>query len=68
MKEIFRTNDAVKISFILHSLAEDGIQAFDLDRHTSVLEGSIVAIERRIMVADEDYDAALAVIQSLDLD
>ena len=63
MKEIFRTNNPVEISYVLHILAEHGIPAIELDRHTSMLEGSIGAIQRRIMVPDEDKDQALAIIK-----
>jgi tRNA1(Val) A37 N6-methylase TrmN6 len=34
-----------------------------LDSHTSVLEGSINAIPRRLMVVDEDYDQAMQLLR-----
>ena len=58
MKEILRTNDAVLLSWSQAVLAECGIDSVVLDMHTSVLEGSIAAIQRRLMVADEDLGAA----------
>jgi|AntRauTorckE6833_2_1112554.scaffolds.fasta_scaffold18668_2 hypothetical protein len=67
MKEVFRTNNPVEISFVLHCLAETGIQGIELDRHTSVIEGSIGAIQRRIMVIDDDFDAAVRIINGLDV-
>tara|TARA_B100000686_G_C16715349_1_gene931650 strand:+ start:1422 stop:1625 length:204 start_codon:yes stop_codon:yes gene_type:complete len=67
MKEIYRTNNPVELSYILHELAENGIQGFDFDRHTSMAEGSIGAIQRRLMVSDEDHAQAIQIIESLDL-
>lgn len=54
MKELFRTNDPVLLSFATALLAEQRIEAVVLDGHTSILEGSIGAIQRRLMVRDED--------------
>ncbi len=58
MIELLRTNDPVLLSWLSALLAEAGIQAIVLDSHTSVLEGSIGAIPRRLMVADGDETAA----------
>lgn len=58
MKELLRTNDPVKISWVTALLADGRIEAVVLDTHTSIVEGSIGAIPRRIMVDDEDLDAA----------
>ncbi|MCZ6861063.1 MAG: DUF2007 domain-containing protein [Alphaproteobacteria bacterium] len=64
MKEIVRTNDPVVISWMISVLAEQGIEAFVLDAHTSVLEGTAGAIPRRLMVIDEDLASARAVIEA----
>ncbi len=58
MIELLRTNNQVLISWLRALMAENGIEIFVLDTHTSVLEGSTVAIPRRIMVADDDYEHA----------
>ena len=58
MKELLRTNDPVKISWVTALLADSDIEALVLDGHTSIVEGSIGAIPRRIMVIDEDFAAA----------
>lgn len=62
MKELLRTNDHVLISFAMALLAEQRIEAVVLDNHTSILEGSIGAIPRRLMVLDEDHFRALRVL------
>lgn len=58
MKELVRTNDPVEISWIVTLLADFHIETVVLDTHTSVVEGTIGAIQRRIMVVDDDFDAA----------
>ncbi|MGE0005638.1 MAG: DUF2007 domain-containing protein [Parvibaculaceae bacterium] len=58
MKEVLRTNDLVLLSYATHVLAEAGIEAVVFDAHTSAVEGSIGAIPRRLMVADEDFARA----------
>jgi len=58
LKELLRTNDPVLLSFATALLADQRIEAVVLDGHTSVLEGSIGAIQRRLMVRDEDLARA----------
>lgn len=62
MKELLRTNDPVELSFLQALLADAGIESLVLDQHTSILEGSIGAIPRRLVVDDEDYRAARRVL------
>lgn len=64
MKELVRTNDPVRISWLTAVLADGGIEAIVLDNHTSILEGQIGAIPRRIMVVDEDFLAAKGLLAS----
>jgi len=58
MKELLRTNDPVRLSFVEALLAAEGIESVVLDQHTSAIEGSISAIQRRIMVDDRDHGRA----------
>lgn len=62
MKELLRTNDTVRLSWAQAMLAEAGIDSIVLDHHTSLVEGSIGAIPRRLMVAERDHHRAGAVI------
>lgn len=62
MKELTRTNNLVLLSWLQAALAGEGIQAFVLDGHTSIAEGSISAIPRRVMVADEQLERARVVL------
>ncbi|MEE1569385.1 MAG: DUF2007 domain-containing protein, partial [Alphaproteobacteria bacterium] len=50
MKELFRTNDLVILSWASAVLAGENIEATVFDAHTSILEGSIGALPRRLMV------------------
>lgn len=58
MVELLRLNDPVRLSWLLVLLKDGGVDAYVLDSHTSVLEGSASAIPRRLMVADDDIAAA----------
>nr|WP_246157382.1 DUF2007 domain-containing protein [Sneathiella litorea] len=59
---MIRCNDPVLISYILALLEDERIEAIVLDEHTSILEGSIGAIPRRIMVTEEDHDRAKQIL------
>ncbi len=62
MKELLRTNDVVKLSWLTALLSDAGIEALVLDNNTSILEGSAGAIPRRLMVVDDDYQQAKRVL------
>lgn len=62
MKELLRTNDMVKLSWLTALLSDAGIEALILDSHTSVLEGSALAIPRRLAVVDDDYQRARRIL------
>jgi hypothetical protein len=62
MKELLRTNDVVRLSWVQAVLREGGIDSLILDQHTSLVEGSIGAIPRRLMVAERDHGRAKALI------
>ncbi|MBV9859229.1 MAG: DUF2007 domain-containing protein [Alphaproteobacteria bacterium] len=64
MKELLRTNDPVRLSWVEALLDGYGIDCLVLDRHTSLVEGSIGAIPRRVMVAERDHRRALELLAS----
>ena len=66
MKELVRTNDPVLISWLIAALKAERIEALVLDSHASVLEGSAMAIPRRVMVIDEDLEDAKKVLAAAD--
>ncbi len=58
LRELVRTNDAVLISAIEALLKGADIPHLVVDRNISVLEGSIGAFQRRILVGEDEIDAA----------
>ncbi|HEY6632087.1 MAG TPA: DUF2007 domain-containing protein [Rhizobiaceae bacterium] len=62
MKELIRTNDAVLISFVESLLKDAGISSLVADQNMSVLDGSIGILPRRVMVLEEDMDAARRIL------
>jgi hypothetical protein len=58
LRELVRTNDAVLISAIEALLNGADIPHLVVDRNISVLEGSIGAFQRRILVGEDEIDAA----------
>ena len=62
MKELLRTNDVVRLSWLQALLGDSGIESLILDHHTSLVEGSISAIPRRLVVAERDYKRACTLL------
>lgn len=62
MRVVATSNDPVRLSFLTALLADAGIVALLLDQHMSATEGSIGAIQRRLVVADGDYTRARRVL------
>jgi hypothetical protein len=62
MKELLRTNNPVRLSWLQALLSDSGIDTLVLDHHTSLVEGNIGAIPRRLMVADGDLPRARALL------
>jgi hypothetical protein len=54
----------VWLSWLSSLLADAGIPRHLLDAHMSLLEGSIAAIPRRVMVADEDFEEAARLMEA----
>jgi hypothetical protein len=67
VREVLRTNDPVELSFALHVLRGAGVEPLVLDEHMSVLEGSIGALPRRVMVENGYYDKAVRVLGNVSL-
>lgn len=63
MVELIRTNDAVFLSWLMARLAGEDVDAVVLDTHASVMEGSISAIQRRVMVAEADLWRAKHILE-----
>ena len=53
MIELFRSNDPIELSWAQSVLADEGIISHIFDYHASIIEGSIGALPRRLMVDGE---------------
>jgi hypothetical protein len=62
MKELLRSNDAVLISFVSALLGEEGIAFIVADTNMSVLEGSIGALPRRVLVDSDEAERARRIL------
>lgn len=67
MKELLRSTDPTIIAFASALLQGEGIEAFDMDVHMSVLEGSLGILPRRLMVRDADLFMARAILADNDV-
>ena len=67
MRELLRTNDPVLLSYVEVLLADQGIAAVIFDRHISLMEGSIGAFPRRLLVSSDDCARATRVMQDAGL-
>jgi hypothetical protein len=67
MRELILTNDLVLISYVEALLAEHGIEAVVFDRNISLMEGSIGAFPRRVVVAEDAWGRASLVLKDAGL-
>ena len=65
MKLLLSTNDPTTIAFATAMLRGEGIECFEFDVHTSILEGSAGVIPRRLMVRERDHFLAVAVLRDV---
>ena len=66
MKEILRTNNLILISRVQNILNDAGIQNKLLDTHASNIEGNISAIQRRLVVSNDDFQQSQKLINDLE--
>ena len=64
MHELMRTNNVVLLTFVQSLLEDEGIAHVLLDGHMSVLDGSIGAIPRRLLVDEDDVERARNILKS----
>ena len=65
MKEVIRTNDLILISRILSILDDEAVRYDLLDTHASIVEGSVNAIQKRIVVSNDDFQHCKNLIKDL---
>lgn len=54
MREVLRSTNLAEIAFAEALLSGEGIAAFVLDVHMSLMEGSLGMLPRRLMVTERD--------------
>lgn len=67
MRELIRTNDPVLVSFVESLLRDADIAVIVADGNMSVLEGSIGILPRRILVTDDQFEAARLILVDAEL-
>lgn len=68
MRELIRTNDPVVLSFAETLLRDAGITTVVADQNMSIMEGSIGILPRRLLVAEDDFQAASRLLREAELD
>jgi Putative prokaryotic signal transducing protein len=63
MKELIRSSDPTIMAFASALLQGEDIDCFEMDVNMSILEGGIGIFPRRMMVRDDNYDAAVRVMR-----
>jgi Putative prokaryotic signal transducing protein len=63
VQELVRSNDPVYLSWAQAMLRGEGIESLLVDLHISGVEGNIGAFPRRLLVADDDLQAARQVLE-----
>jgi len=58
MKLLLRSTDPATLAFAQALLQGEGIDCFEMDVNMSILEGGIGIFPRRLMVCEDDIDAA----------
>ncbi len=68
MKELLRSTDPTVMAFASALLEGEDIDCFQMDVNMSILEGGIGIFPRRLLVYEDDYDAALTVMIDNEID
>ncbi len=68
MKELLRSTDPTVMAFASALLEGEDIDCFQMDVNMSILEGGIGIFPRRLLVHEDDYDAALTVMIDNEID
>jgi len=63
MREVLKSNNAVELNFAEVVLKDARIPSVVFDSHMSIMDGSMVILPRRLMVADEDEVRARAILK-----
>ncbi|MCB2095987.1 MAG: DUF2007 domain-containing protein [Parvularculaceae bacterium] len=67
MKELIRTNNPALLSYVEALLKDAGFSYFIADQNISIVEGSIGAFPRRVLIAEDEEDAARRLLSDAEL-
>lgn len=67
MKELFRSNDAVLLSYADALLKDAGIDHLIADGNMAVMEGTLGILPRRMLVSEEQWQEAAAILRHAEL-
>jgi Putative prokaryotic signal transducing protein len=65
MRAILRSTNPVLINYAANLLSQEGIEAVVFDENASVMDGSMGFLPRRLMVLDEDFSRAEALLRAV---
>lgn len=63
MRAVLKTNNPVLLNFAEVLLADAGLQTVVFDGEMSIMDGSVGILPRRLMVADQDFTRAQAILR-----
>jgi len=64
MRAVLKTVDPVLLDYATNLLSQEGIESVVFDAHASVMDGSMGFLPRRLMVLDEDFARAEALLRA----
>ena len=67
MRELIRTNNPALLSYVEALLKDAGFSYFIADQNISIVEGSIGAFPRRVLIAEDEEDAARRLLSDAEL-
>lgn len=68
MKELFRSNDPVLLSYVESLFTDAGVAHVVVDGNMSIMEGSLGVLPRRMLVGNDHWNQALRILKDAELD
>ncbi|MCP1198256.1 DUF2007 domain-containing protein [Notoacmeibacter sp. MSK16QG-6] len=68
MDILYRSNNAVELSFVEALLRDAGIRYVVADQNMSIMEGSLGILPRRVLVETQDIDRAARLLADADIE
>jgi len=65
MRMVLKSVNPVVLSYAADVLTQAGIESVVFDTHASIMDGSMAMVPRRLMVLDEDFSRADALLRQV---